>query len=448
MDNLAANLQVTAIGLDASETARHIESACQQCHRVGNHFRDVMTEPWKRIDQNCATCHHDHQGRDHDLTRVAAQTCVSCHSDLASGCSATPRVRGNITGFDKSSHGDFASLAIDDPGQIKFDHGQHMLPGQVDADSRGGFTLDRLSPQDRARYRLAGQADTDLVSLQCSSCHELAGSMDDGKRLTADSELGRYVQPIAFDRHCAACHSLNPDPATEHSTPLPHAVPWRQIDLLLAANSTGAQSQGLAREPRDDSNSTAVPGEGLGVTANERAVPAGESEASSSQPFDLQSARELVRSKCIQCHVESSLTDDAIDAAGETGKELIPSRWLTRGLYDHAAHMRMDCKYCHQGAYPLTATNELTGVSPTGPAEDHRKVMIAGIDSCTGCHRSELLPTPAALLEPSTKSLIGDQPTWASDQCTLCHRYHTPGEATPHIVTSAPSPTQLSESAP
>ncbi len=44
-----------------------------------------------------------------------------------------------------------------------------------------------------------------------------------------------------------------PAMATEDSTPLPHAVPWRQVDLLLAANAKGAEALGLARRPRDDS---------------------------------------------------------------------------------------------------------------------------------------------------------------------------------------------------
>lgn len=81
--------------------------------------------------------------------------------------------------------------------------------------------------------------------------------------------------------------------------------------------------------------------------------------------------------------------------------------------------------------------------------------MIAGIESCIWCHRSEELPTPLALTDAVTAQRIDGQPTWASDQCTLCHRYHTPpgslderdgqfdgfdlGAATP--ATLAPPPT-------
>jgi hypothetical protein len=300
-------------------------------------------------------------------------------------------------------------LAIEDPGRIKFDHAQHMMPGQVDADIRGGFTIGQLAPRDRPRYRRDGQEDGDLVTLDCSSCHEMSGAPADGKSLIADGELGRYIQPISFDRHCAACHSLNPDVATEISTPLPHAVPWNQVDLLLAANRSGGQTLGLIRTPRDDSQPTPLPGVGFGRASIADASPL---------PADVKAARQRVRVKCLQCHDQDSITDEAIANAALPGNELIPSRWLQKGLYDHAAHREIDCRYCHRAAYPRDEAS--------GEPNDHQTVMIAGIDSCIWCHRSEELPTPVALTDAVTAKLLDGQPTWASDQCTLCHRYHTP----------------------
>lgn len=367
-----------------------------------------MNADWKLEDQNCASCHADHQGRDHDLTRVASKRCVACHSDLTAGCSGVPSVSPNVTAFTRDSHGDFASLAVDDPGTIKFDHAQHMLPGQVDTGQRGGFTIAQLPPQDRNRYRETGQVDSDLVTLECSSCHELAGIPDDGKSLFADNELGRYLQPIGFDRHCAACHSLSPGIATEDSTPLPHAVPWRQIDLLLAANVRGAEAIGLVRRPRDDSQAVPVPGEGLGESPAATSV---------TTTFDVAAARALVQEKCLQCHDESAITDQSILSSRDAGSEMIPSRWLQRGLFDHAAHRNVACQYCHAAAYP----ND----QPSGTAVDQQKVMIAGIVSCTACHRSEELERPAELDVAETVAMIEGQPSWASDRCTLCHRYHT-----------------------
>ncbi len=74
----------------------------------------------------------------------------------------------------------------------------------------------------------------------------------------------------------------------------------------------------------------------------------------------------------------------SILSSRDAGSEMIPSRWLQRGLFDHAAHRNVDL--------PDIATSRLPQrSSPRELPEDQQKVMIAGIDSCTACHRSEEL---------------------------------------------------------
>jgi hypothetical protein len=107
---------------------------------------------------------------------------------------------------------------------------------------------------------------------------------------------------------------------------------------------------------------------------------------------------------------------------------LIPGRWLRYGIYDHAAHRDIDCRYCHAPAYAAGA--------PDQSGQDQNRVLIAGIDRCVGCHRPAESPTPAELLvagEPDPR--LGGQSLWASDRCTMCHRYHT--SATPPSATPA-----------
>ncbi len=212
------------------------------------------------LDQNCVNCHVDHQGRRHDLTLVSNQTCASCHANLADVCSGTPTVRSNVLVFDKEQHGDFASLGKQDPGSVKFDHHQHMLPGQVNVGQKGAFTIEMLDPSLRNRYRKPGQDDASPVKLDCASCHEMAGNPDPNVTAITDGELGRYIKPISFEQHCSACHSMNPGLATADTTPLPHAVPWAKIDLLLAATARGGRASGQTRSPRDDRQSTPQPG--------------------------------------------------------------------------------------------------------------------------------------------------------------------------------------------
>ena len=413
IDARGAKLNISFLGINSDESIKHVETACQACHQVGSHHRDRMTEDWQRVDQNCAGCHADHKGRDFDLNLISAQRCTVCHANLSEGCQGEPRVRGKITSFTQQNHGDFPSLAKGDSGTVKFDHAQHLLPGQVNAGEKGQFTVAMLDESLRARYRKNGQADSSPVELDCASCHVMAGIPARSADLVTDVELGRYMAPISFEQHCSACHSMNPGVATADTTPLPHAVPWQQIDLLLTASITGAGATGQIRSPRDDTQSTPQPGEGLG-----KAAPAGSHVAS---PGDVESARRLVQTQCLQCHDQASITNEAIHAArsGSAGS-MIPPRWFSKGLYNHATHREISCKFCHEAAY---------AVGVRGPATDHQSVMIAGIESCTPCHRDAESPAPKSLA--SVADLLGRQTTWASDNCTMCHRYHTLVEAAP-----------------
>lgn len=69
------------------------DAKCLLCHenQAGLHASnqiDLFTmsmpgHPDVRLSGNCAACHMEHQGREHDLTAVSDQTCVKCHADLA-----------------------------------------------------------------------------------------------------------------------------------------------------------------------------------------------------------------------------------------------------------------------------------------------------------------------------------------------------------------------------
>ncbi len=395
-----------AFRIDPESSVSHTEQACQKCHQVDGHHRDLLLADWKMVDQNCAICHADHQGRQRDLTAVVNPLCSQCHSDLSKVCTAnrSPVVRDQVSRFDLESHGDFASLKSD-PGRVKFDHRQHMLPGQVDPGSKGAMTVSMLEATRREQYRRAGQGNDDLVSLDCSSCHQFAGNPDAHVVLAGDQELGRYLKPISFDQHCSACHSMNPPGRTEDTLPLPHAAPWSEIGLLLQTKIAGLRQLGTARSPRDDTQPAPIPGEGFGSAANNVSIV-------SAAEVDV--ALKAMQVQCLKCHDSASITDEAINTAlAGTSTPLIPARWLRHGIYDHAAHRKMDCRYCHADAYPNEAMS-------SSPPDDHQQVMIGGIETCTPCHR------PADVAEPEGLSdLFSGQPTWASDDCILCHRYHT-----------------------
>ncbi len=428
IDSRGAKLNLNFVGIDSEKSIAQIERSCQKCHQVGNHYRDKMHADWQLTDQNCAGCHADHKGRDFDLNLIAASQCNSCHALLSEGCKGTPTVRENVVAFTKDLHGDFKSLAKDHRGTIKFDHRQHMMAGQIYEGQKGAFTIAMLDPTARSRYLKPGQTDESPVTLDCSSCHQFAGVPDRSKTMTADAELGRYIQPIAFDDHCAACHGMNPGIATPETTPLPHAVTWSRIELLLTATINGARASGIARLPRDDHQATPQPGAGLGRSAD------------NGDPVDsagsVQAALQVVKKQCSKCHDDEATADTAIqDALSGIAAPMIPPRWFVHGLYDHAVHREISCSYCHAGAYP---NGEEPGLATR--QETEKRVMIAGIDSCTGCHRDAETAAPDSLT--SATALLGSQTTWASDNCTTCHRYHT---AVTHQPTTSPLSAETTE---
>jgi len=182
---------------------------------------------------------------------------------------------------------------------------------------------------------------------------------------------------------------------------------------------------------RDDSQSQPQPGVGLGNSSQE-SLQVSEAE--------LAAARERVETQCLQCHDEDSISDQTIQQAQYgTAEPMIPRRWLRHGLYDHAAHRRIDCGFCHAGAYPDADASSAEDRSFI----DHQHVMISGIETCQGCHREAAAPLPEdwqrwvftstsgsspAGQQPAgdARSPFGGMPSWASDRCTTCHRYHPP----------------------
>lgn len=410
------------LGVDAKASIEHLETACQQCHAVGSHHRSRMRASFAAVDQNCVHCHHEHQGRDHDLAEIDRQRCVSCHEDLASVVNDQPKRRERVVGFNQNDHGDFQSLLADDPGSIRFSHHQHLLPGQVSPDDRGGTALSQLTPADRDRYRQNGQTDSDLVRLQCDSCHTLSGqdkTVDESDSRSIDvTRLGRTMNPVQFDLHCAACHAISANSASGEVLPLPHAVPWSVITPLLAASINGDRMLGIAAHPQDTTRAKPQLGTGIGTPSS------GDWRVSDEE---LAAARLRVESQCRDCHDDQSVTDEGI-LASRTGttSPMIPRRWLRSGYYDHSAHRQIACQYCHAAAFPELAE----AAERNFDFNDANRVMIAGIESCEGCHRSAGTPLPDSIAS-ANKTWWRGMPNWASDQCTTCHRYHSQPQAAP-----------------
>ncbi len=438
-------ISADALQLTSSEALRRLENACQVCHPVKQHFRSsmAMSEKFSTTDQHCSGCHADHLGRNHDMVNISSEQCTQCHGDLkvARNVDNLPQIKQvAVTQFTAENHGNFASLGFGnddsqgrtDPGRIKFNHQQHMLPGMAIPDVGVEFTYGMLEANLSQHYaRPSGDksiVDKMPVQLSCRDCHDYSGAL--GGSAVGDTEVGRQMAPISFDQHCAACHSMNAPGRSDGDLPLPHAAPWTEVDKLLAAKLVGGQWLGSIRTPRDAVRNTPRADEGkLAAMVNSETLPRDVGKARELVNAAVEAAHAATRARCVECHDEKDIEDASIDRL-RSGMDppLIPSRWLVRGIYDHSAHRDIDCKFCHE-----LPQDEL---GPQTQFEDKSAlIMIGGIETCVGCHRDANAPMDSSFNVPlspdateaanTITSNSGDKRQWwASAACIECHRYH------------------------
>lgn len=427
--------------LSTDRTRAAMDAKCESCHRsAAHHPLQVAAEVG-----SCASCHADHRGRGADISRVADRTCTECHADIekhrlpalagTEAASVAPSaVTMPITRFDDEHHPPFASLAAD-PGKLKFSHGRHMTAGLVfGGPSRDGpLTYAKLAPGDRARLMPAGAAEMDLVQLSCASCHEFASSQSAGDvrqvsgQLTA-AQPGAYALPVSFERHCVACHALPYDPAAPERT-MPHGLDAEAtrrflVTALLEASATG---QAALDAP--------VPPPALPANAPPDPPPLATLRDELRGRVDV--SRTFTRGVCGKCHevADARLPAAALlHAAGQAADEGpetwfrvppvgVPAVWLTKSRFDHVPHRAFDCRHCHAAAYP-DAAGTTTGAIAVSPL-DNATVMIAGRESCTGCHG------------PAGVDAEGRTVGGARFDCVECHGYHglgPHGGTAPHAL--------------
>jgi len=404
---------------------------CQACHRGEEHSSKQITAEVA----SCSACHADHRGRDADLIRVADSQCTTCHADIAAhvkpGSKPLEPPLANVTSF-ITDHPDFRS-AKRDPAQLKFSHSRHMRPGVTFG--LNPMTLNDLAPADRDRYRQSGQSDTDLVTLNCSSCHQLdrtqSVSETDTKarqiNLTAFSATenpvrpaGDYMLPISYELHCQACHQLTyagrAKPvenssensarylAAKQSETVPHG--WNDEQLrryltqvldmqfinnpdhdLLKSPLGPAVQQPLEkwRLPNRPPKSNELP-ENIGEYLTD----------------ELHAAVKNLRLQCVECHQMSPQSDSL--AVQQVSMRPV---WFAYAKFNHVAHRAVACQSCHSGAFP--------GELPAEPAAietlDGETVPIPGRQLCLECHSPP-------------QGTGADATGGARFDCVECHGYH------------------------
>jgi hypothetical protein len=428
--------------LTTPETRREADAKCEKCHAgPAHHPLEIAAEVG-----SCASCHADHRGREHDLARVGDQTCTACHGDIAAHRTTVAgiepaRETAPITRFDDAHHPAFAGLASD-PGKLKFSHGRHMragltfgLPGQQASpdDARGApLTYAMLPPADQARYRPADARLDDAVQLSCASCHEFgtdlpAGDLRIVSAVLAGAKPGAYALPMEFERHCAACHQLPLDAVAAGDAPgldpdreatVPHGLGAAELRRFIESVAVSrALAETAPADPRERPLPTSPPGDGDRL--REDVTRAAGNFAATTRSF--------VRGTCQKCH---EIEDTVLPAAGSllaggdpggaadwfrTVPTNVPDVWLKKARFDHQPHRAYDCRECHAAAYPGPLEAAAAVLAAGGSPLDNPVVMIAGRESCTGCHAP-------SRWDAAKQARVGG----ARFDCVECHGYHGP----------------------
>jgi hypothetical protein len=316
---------------EASFARSATDQACLGCHDGPIHHADQSFTP------SCSSCHVEHQGA-FRLASTSDAACTQCHADLKTTHGAL-KLASNIRGFD-GSHPEFAALrpGISDPGTIKFNHHVHLKQ-----DLRG---------------------PNGPVQLKCAECHQ------------PDSRERSYMQPVNYEKHCAACHPLQFDRRFSESAP--HKEPKVVYDFVFD-KLTGYIAAHPAEIPLVDEPDKRLP------TRPPQAPARNAAEWVQQRMLDAQLL--LWRKSCKECHGLSY--PNGRDALPVVAKAAITTRWLPHANFDHEAHQMVQCISCHAKANESRETAD---------------VLIPGIQTCRQCHRA------------------GQDA--AEARCFECHTYH------------------------
>lgn len=391
------------------ENAGHLaaDQKCKECHQQDGGEHHAMANLDHQL--NCAACHKEHLGANHDAKLSLDQNCTHCHANLVEHAPKTSLK--NVTAFwTEGGHPEFRSLAKDE-GRIRFDHALHLLPGQRPTGKLGGKKLGEIPEDLRGFYK---EGPSGFVELDCNSCHQSAVHSGTGARAMG----GESMAPIRYDRHCAACHEIGydfkeRDFAATPSKKMPHGLDAKAMqETLMGAIADDSVDKKDGEAKRDPSSP--IPGKSIGRNLAQ--------ELSKDWPQRLQNAKAQVSNSCIKCHDVGTRNDEAlaevIKRTDDKGKAIpfIPSQWLRYGRFDHAKHVdpeRPNCALCHSVPTAVVTKADPLALAPFG---DQPAPMMPTRAVCIECHsKTPKDPNPPT---PTTPNHV------ARFDCAECHTFH------------------------
>jgi hypothetical protein len=324
-----------------------IDESCLKCH-VGRNFHQISAAPI-----SCSFCHAEHQGK--VMAATTDVNCSFCHGDAAkmnskaeSGNSQIPVIHHFA-----ADHPQFRFLAekLRDPDTLKFNHTLH-LTGATIPNLPGGAKLD------------------------CTFCHQ-------------PDAAGAFMKPVAFEKNCRVCHSLQFDPETPQLM-LPHG----NADFVSSfLRSLPKQYLNLAAKenPADADNFAAKKLAGLrtqfgsGEELERRVFFSTATFGPEAQIGTLSGATRSLFPGCAYCHEVKT----AASGLPQITKPVQQDRWLAQAKFNHLKHTGVACEQCHEAVR----------------SKDTADILLPPKETCLVCHGPR---------------------GGVADSCAECHNYHKP----------------------
>ncbi len=386
--------------------AHAMNQKCEACHTGPPHHASATP------DLACASCHHDHRGRDASLVRTADGDCTQCHGDMKDHMTpGSPKLQDTVTAF--ASHPAFQ--AVQEPMHLKFNHARHLALGMASAESDPKFKLTDMDQKDRKRYEKSVGKDG-LIQLQCAACHQLDSSGFGIKReqladvpaaaVLPTRTAGTAMLPITYENQCRACHSLRFD--KKEDAVVAHRLQPAQVASFLEQYYTGQYIQEHGDQFDGFVPRYPLPGKLPAEAADKAGKEIGANAAKAEgNIFDPKTAEQYVlgRSTCAECHEYQYQKRDASQVVPDAILPThVPDLWYPHAVFDHSAHRAVDCLQCHA---PIAGE----GQSGSEASLTQIGMSLPQVETCQKCHA------------PRSGS-GGAAHGGARFDCTECHRYH------------------------
>jgi hypothetical protein len=321
-----------------------IDGACIKCH---------ATKTFHQPDApmiSCSFCHAEHQGR--VILATTDANCIICHGDAVKMAGAHMENRSTpVIHHFAEDHPQFRFITekLRDPDTLKFNHALHLT----------GPTIPKLPGGDK---------------LDCAFCHQ-------------PDAAGAFMRPVAFEKNCRVCHSLQFDPATPQLT-LPHgsaefvsaflrSLP-KQYAVLAAAENVPDKNNFVQQKLAGLQTQF-----GSGEELERRVFFSTATFGPEAQIGTLSGGTRALFPGCALCHE----VKNSVSGLLEITKPVLPERWLAQAKFNHAKHANIACTQCHDAVH----------------SKDTADILLPAKETCATCHSSR---------------------GGVVDTCATCHTYH------------------------